>query len=104
MRRYFCSHQRNEKGDDIQVSDSRKQGKRYLFWESYRKQIRRATESSGIRDRVIAKIEYVPDKETELYVKAADVLILLYTHVFKSGVLFWDIALACLQLLRASAA
>ena len=39
-------------------------------------------------DRVIAKIEYVPDEETELYFKAADVLILPYTHVFQSGVLF----------------
>ena len=44
--------------------------------------------SSGIGDRVIQKIEYVPDEETELYFKAADVLILPYTHVFQSGVLF----------------
>jgi D-inositol-3-phosphate glycosyltransferase len=56
--------------------------------ESYWNQIRRATESSGIGDRVITKIEYIPDKETELYFKAADVLILPYTHVFQSGVLF----------------
>ena len=56
--------------------------------ESYWKQIRRATESSGIGDRVIAKIEYVPDEETELYFKAADVLILPYAHVFQNGVLF----------------
>jgi glycosyltransferase involved in cell wall biosynthesis len=41
-----------------------------------------------IADRVVAKIEYVPDEETELYFKAADVLILPYTHVFQSGVLF----------------
>ena len=56
--------------------------------ESYWNQIRRATESSGIGDRVITKIEYVPDEETELYFKATDVLILPYTHVFQSGVLF----------------
>src|SRR5438874_8589231 len=56
--------------------------------ESYWNQIRRATESSGIGDRIIAKIEYVPDQETELYFKAADVLILPYAHVFQSGVLF----------------
>ena len=37
---------------------------------------------------MIEKIEYVPDEETELYFKAADVLILPYTHVFQSGVLF----------------
>src|SRR5207245_8703976 len=41
-----------------------------------------------IGNRVITKIEYVPDEETELYFKAADVLILPYTHVFQSGVLF----------------
>ena len=56
--------------------------------ESYWNQIRSATESSGIGDRVIAKFEYVPDEETELYFKAADVLILPYAHVFQSGVLF----------------
>src|SRR5438874_12560555 len=56
--------------------------------ESYWNQIRRATESSGVGDRIIAKIEYVPDQETELYFKAADVLILTYAHVFLSGVLF----------------
>jgi len=43
---------------------------------------------SGIGDRVIEKIEYVPDETTELYFKAADVLVLPYTHVFQSGVLF----------------
>jgi glycosyltransferase involved in cell wall biosynthesis len=30
----------------------------------------------------------VPDQETELYFKAADVLMLPYTHIFQSGVLF----------------
>jgi glycosyltransferase involved in cell wall biosynthesis len=44
--------------------------------------------SSGIGDRIIEKIEYIPDEETELYFKAADVLILPYAHVFQSGVLF----------------
>ena len=34
------------------------------------------------------RIEYIPDEETELFFKAADVLILPYTHVFQSGVLF----------------
>lgn len=40
------------------------------------------------RGRVIQKIEHVPDNETELYFKAADVLVLPYTLVFQSGVLF----------------
>jgi glycosyltransferase involved in cell wall biosynthesis len=43
---------------------------------------------SGIADRVIQKIEYVPDEATELFFKAADVLILPYARVFQSGVLF----------------
>jgi glycosyltransferase involved in cell wall biosynthesis len=43
--------------------------------------------NNGIRDHTIQKIEYVPDEETELYFKAADVLILPYTHIFQSGVL-----------------
>ena len=55
---------------------------------TYWNQIRRGIETSSIADRVIEKIEYVPDEETELYFKAADVLILPYTHVFQSGVLF----------------
>ena len=55
---------------------------------TYWNQIRRGIETTGIADRVIEKIEYVPDEETELYFKAADVLILPYTHVFQSGVLF----------------
>ena len=37
---------------------------------------------------MIERIEYVPDEETEIYFKAADVLALPYAHVFQSGVLF----------------
>jgi D-inositol-3-phosphate glycosyltransferase len=58
--------------------------------DGYWNQIRRTIASSSIEDRVIEKIEYVPDEETELYFKAADVLILPYVHVFQSGVLFLD--------------
>jgi glycosyltransferase involved in cell wall biosynthesis len=56
--------------------------------EGYWKQIQQEIARSGIRDRVIARIEYIPDEETELFFKAADVLILPYTCVFQSGVLF----------------
>ena len=38
--------------------------------------------------RIVRRIEYVPDEETELYFKAADVLVLPYTQVSQSGVLF----------------
>jgi glycosyltransferase involved in cell wall biosynthesis len=56
--------------------------------QSYWNEIRRTIINSNIGDRVIEKIEYVPDEETELYFKAADALVLPYAHVFQSGVLF----------------
>ncbi len=62
--------------------------------ESYWDKVRRTIASSGIGDRVSEKIEYIPDDETELYFKAADVLILPYVHVYT--------ALACPRLPRTS--
>jgi len=54
------------------------------YWEG----IKRSIEAAGLQEKVRFRIEYVPDEETELYFKAADVLILPYTHIFQSGVLF----------------
>lgn len=54
------------------------------YWDGIQGTIRR----NGIAHRVIERIEYVPDEETELFFKAADLLVLPYTHVFQSGVLF----------------
>lgn len=56
--------------------------------KDYWNQIQQTIACSGVENRIIAKIEYVPDEATELYFKAADVSILPYTHVFQSGVLF----------------
>ena len=56
--------------------------------ESYWHRIEQSIASSDGSDRIIQKIEYIPDKETEVYFKAADVLVLPYTSVFQSGVLF----------------
>jgi glycosyltransferase involved in cell wall biosynthesis len=56
--------------------------------ERYWQKIEQAITHDAIRERIIQKIEYVPDEQTELYFKAADVLVLPYTHVFQSGVLF----------------
>jgi D-inositol-3-phosphate glycosyltransferase len=56
--------------------------------EDYWKRIQELIAHSCNRDRVIEVIEYVPDETTELYFKAADVLILPYTRIFQSGVLF----------------
>jgi glycosyltransferase involved in cell wall biosynthesis len=38
--------------------------------------------------RVIQKITFISDEDTELYFKASDVLVLPYTEIFQSGVLF----------------
>jgi glycosyltransferase involved in cell wall biosynthesis len=56
--------------------------------ESYWSGIESRIGSLGLGSRVIQRIEYVPDDETEIYFKAADVLVLPYTKVFQSGVLF----------------
>ncbi len=54
------------------------------YWAGLLEKINR----SPVRGKIILKIEYVPDAETEIYFKAADVLVLPYTHIFQSGVLF----------------
>jgi len=55
--------------------------------EGYWRQVEQAIRSDSSRERVIQRIEFVPDAETELYFKAADVLILPYIQVSQSGVL-----------------
>ncbi len=54
------------------------------YWEAIQKQIA----SAGVRPIIIERSEFVPDAETEIYFKAADVLALPYSHIFQSGVLF----------------
>ncbi len=39
-------------------------------------------------DRIHCRLEFIPDADTELYFKAADVTVLPYTGIFQSGVLF----------------
>jgi glycosyltransferase involved in cell wall biosynthesis len=55
--------------------------------KDYWNQIHQTIACSAIKDRVTAKIEYVPDEAAELYFKAAHISILPYKHVFQSGVL-----------------
>ena len=55
--------------------------------DEYWKEIQNTISRAGVGDRIVQRIEYVPDEETELYFKAADVLILPYTQIFQSGVL-----------------
>src|SRR6202011_1889399 len=51
--------------------------------QDYWNQIEKLMVDNGVRHRVIERIEHVPDEETELYFKAADVLVLSYTQVFQ---------------------
>jgi D-inositol-3-phosphate glycosyltransferase len=54
----------------------------------YGNQIHRLINAHSTSKQVIARIQYIPDQEVELYFKAADVLVLPYNEVFQSGVLF----------------
>ncbi len=56
--------------------------------EQYLRDVQEAIGQDSSRERVIQKIEFIPDDQTELYFKAADVLVLPYTLVYQSGVLF----------------
>jgi glycosyltransferase involved in cell wall biosynthesis len=55
--------------------------------EGYWSTIRDSLNHHANRDRILQKIEFVPDSETEVYFKAADVVVLPYRHIFQSGVL-----------------
>jgi D-inositol-3-phosphate glycosyltransferase len=63
-------------------------GKHRSGAENYVNEIREATNRDVEQGRIIRRIEHIPDLETELYFKAADVLVLPYTFVSQSGVLF----------------
>jgi glycosyltransferase involved in cell wall biosynthesis len=54
------------------------------YWEAIRLRI----VSAGLQNNVLQRIEYVPDAETEVYFKAAHAVVLPYTDIFQSGVLF----------------
>jgi D-inositol-3-phosphate glycosyltransferase len=56
--------------------------------ESYWRSLRERLSRPELRSCVIERIEYVPDADTEIYFKAADVLVLPYLFIFQSGVLF----------------
>lgn len=65
------------------IAGERKKGHE-KYWDDIEETIRRGDN----RERILQKIEFIPDEETELYFKAADVMALPYTLIFQSGVLF----------------
>ena len=56
--------------------------------DGYWSMVREAILRDGLEGKIIQRIEYIPDDQVEQYFKAADVLVLPYTHIFQSGVLF----------------
>lgn len=56
--------------------------------EKYLEQILQRIDSDVNGSRIIKRLHYISDDDTELYFKAADVAVLPYTTIFQSGVLF----------------
>jgi glycosyltransferase involved in cell wall biosynthesis len=54
------------------------------YWTAIQEAIREDVRSG----RILLRADFIPDAETELYFKAADVLVLPYRDIFQSGVLF----------------
>ena len=63
-------------------------GERKKGHEEYWHSIERAIEGHPSRDKILQKIEFIPDADMETYFKAADVAVLPYTDIFQSGILF----------------
>ena len=66
----------------IIAGETRKETKDYFD------KVRQTIDGHPNRSQVIQRIEYIPDEETEVYFKAADVIAMPYTLIFQSGVLF----------------
>jgi D-inositol-3-phosphate glycosyltransferase len=66
----------------IIAGEPKKGSERYL--DEIQQTIRRIDRDG----RIVCKIKFIPDEEMELYLKAADVLVLPYKEIFQSGVLF----------------
>jgi len=54
------------------------------YWSEIRQSIREDVQSG----QILLKSEFIPDQMTEVYFKAADVLVLPYRQIYQSGVLF----------------
>lgn len=56
--------------------------------EAYFQDVQRQINTHANREQIISRIGFIPDQDAELYLKAADVLVLPYKDIFQSGVLF----------------
>jgi len=72
-----------QRGYRLIIAGERKKGS-----EEYLSKIQQTIGRDSSWEQVIQKIDFIPDDETELYFKAADVAVLPYTEIFQSGILF----------------
>jgi D-inositol-3-phosphate glycosyltransferase len=56
--------------------------------QSYWSAIQESTQEDVRSGRILLRAEHIPDDETEIYFKAADVFVLPYRQIYQSGVLF----------------
>jgi D-inositol-3-phosphate glycosyltransferase len=56
--------------------------------EGYREEIQSAVKRDFDHEQVMLRMQFIPDDDVEVYLKAADVLVLPYKEIFQSGVLF----------------
>lgn len=56
--------------------------------QSYWKEVKNLIDSRNLGHYIIVRREFIPDHEIELFCKAADVMVLPYTKIFQSGILF----------------
>jgi D-inositol-3-phosphate glycosyltransferase len=56
--------------------------------DAYWRSLRETLEGNIENGKIHLRAEYIPDEDTELYFKAADVLVLPYRYIYQSGVLF----------------
>jgi D-inositol-3-phosphate glycosyltransferase len=72
------------KGEGYRLIVAGRPDKCEKYWTAIQQVIREDVQ----RERVLVKANFIPDDETEVYFKAADVLVLPYRHIYQSGVLF----------------
>lgn len=63
-------------------------GEQKKGYEEYWERIQQMIERDPSKDKILRKIEFIPDAEAEIYFKAADVAALPYSEIFQSGILF----------------
>jgi glycosyltransferase involved in cell wall biosynthesis len=56
--------------------------------EEYVREIHRSVGKDFEQGQVMLRMQFIPDEDVEMYLKAADILVLPYKEIFQSGVLF----------------